>query len=115
MTNKTKPVEKSLELELRLMLNDFFQDVDNECEIDHVTANAIVSIHLNKFTNKISSLLSQQSQQFVEMGEGLKDLEMGNIVIYQRELEKNPEKLYFYGRNQAIEDYQKRIKGENTK
>ena len=42
------------EIELRKLLNSFFQDIDNENKIDPVTANAIVDVYLSKIRDQLT-------------------------------------------------------------
>lgn len=49
-----KEMSKLKEIEVRELLNDFFQDVDSENIIDADIANGIVDAHLRKFINLIN-------------------------------------------------------------
>lgn len=49
--------------EIRLLLNDFFQNVDTEAKIETDVANAIVDVHLKKFTN----LIQAEKEQYLEI------------------------------------------------
>ena len=45
----------SMERDLRILLNDFLQDIDNEGKIDSKIANAIVDVHLRKLKNLVTA------------------------------------------------------------
>lgn len=50
------------EIKLRLLLNDFFQDIDTEATVGADLANAIVDVHLKKFTRFLEEELKDQRQ-----------------------------------------------------
>jgi len=55
MTTPTHQTPPPTEVQVRLLLSDFFNDVDNENLIDTDTANAIVSVHLSKFMKYLAT------------------------------------------------------------
>jgi hypothetical protein len=51
---------------IRLLLNNFLQDIDTENKIDADVANAIVSVHLTKFRSFAHDLIAQVKAETAE-------------------------------------------------
>lgn len=61
-----KPTEDTEELEIRSLINNLFQDVDTETNIETDTANAICEVHTQKF---LSYILHREKQVKAETAE----------------------------------------------